>query len=36
MKKRKIEAVKLVKENLNMGLKKAKDYVEEIERKINM
>ena len=36
VKKKKIEAVKLVKENLNIGLKEAKDYVEEIEKKINL
>ena len=36
MKKQKINAIKLVKENLNTGLKEAKDYVEEIERKLNL
>ena len=36
MKKQKIDAVKLVKENLNIGLKEAKDYVEEIEKKLNI
>ncbi len=36
LKKRKIEAIKLVKENLNLGLKEAKDYVEEIEEKLNL
>ncbi len=36
MKKQKIHAIKLVKENLNIGLKEAKDYVEEIEKKLNL
>jgi ribosomal protein L7/L12 len=36
MKKRKIDAIKLVKENLDIGLKEAKDYVEEIEKKLNL
>lgn len=36
VKKKKIEAVKLVKENLNIGLKEAKDYVEEIEKRLNL
>jgi ribosomal protein L7/L12 len=36
MKKRKIDAIKLVKENLNIGLKEAKDYVDEIEKKLNL
>jgi ribosomal protein L7/L12 len=36
MKKQKIRAIKLVKENLNIGLKEAKDYVEEIEKKLNI
>jgi len=35
IKKKKIEAVKLVKENMNIGLKEAKDYVEEIEKRLN-
>ena len=34
--KNKIEAVKLVKENLNIRLKETKDYVEEIEMKLNI
>ncbi len=34
--KNKIEAVKLVKETLNIGLKEAKDYVEEIEKRLNL
>jgi len=36
VKKQKIHAIKLVKENLNIGLKEAKDYVEEIEIKFNI
>ena len=36
VKKQKIHAIKLVKENLNIGLKEAKDYVEEIEKKLNI
>lgn len=36
LKKQKINAIKLVKENLDIGLKEAKDYVEEIEKKVNL
>lgn len=36
VKKQKIHAIKLVKENLNIGLKEAKDYVEEIESNLNL
>ncbi len=36
LKKQKINAIKLVKENMNIGLKEAKDYVEEIEKKLNL
>ncbi len=36
MKSRKLEAIKMVKEELGIGLKEAKDYVEEIEMKLNL